>query len=95
MQQQVRKNRILVATPLISPEVTSFYCDGLMDMYLRPPQHTTFSRLMLSHETSCAHEAGSCASSLSKKNLPTSCTSMVTTFRAQKPCKACSKPTKT
>ena len=45
MQQQVRKNRILVATPLISPEVTSFYCDGLMDMYLRPPQHTTFSRL--------------------------------------------------
>lgn len=45
MKQDVRKNRILVATPLISPEVTSFYCDGLLDMYLRPPNNTSFSRL--------------------------------------------------
>lgn len=40
-----KKRRILVATPLISPEVTSFYCDGMLDLYLRPPPHTSFKRL--------------------------------------------------
>jgi hypothetical protein len=43
--KEVKKNRILVATPLIMPEVTSFYCDGMLDMFARPPQHTTLTRV--------------------------------------------------
>ena len=43
--KEPRKNRILVATPLIMPEVTSFYCDGMLDLFARPPQHTTLSRV--------------------------------------------------
>lgn len=35
----------MVATPVITPEVSSFYVDGLLDMYMRPPPRTSFKRL--------------------------------------------------
>lgn len=35
----------MVATPVITPEVSSFYVDGMLDMYMRPPPHTSFKRL--------------------------------------------------
>jgi hypothetical protein len=45
VQQTQEKRRIMVATPVITPEVSSFYVDGILDMYMRPPAHTSFKRL--------------------------------------------------
>lgn len=39
------KRKIMVVTPVITPEVSSFYVDGLLDMYMRPPPRTSFKRL--------------------------------------------------
>ena len=35
---------ILVATPILDPTVTSFHCDGLLDIYLHAPPKTRFAR---------------------------------------------------
>lgn len=35
---------IFVATPILDPTVTSFHCDGLLDIYLHAPPKTRFAR---------------------------------------------------